>query len=336
MAQKAGRQSARSTILLITGPALFRFASRPLALLSWPGAASAAAGRGFTTRGNLTSSPSHWRVVRRGCGVKIDCKIDISEALELVQRQLPAAVPYVKATFLTNAATGVQGAIKKQMPVAFDRPTPFTVRSVWVKPAQKSTPKAEVYFPESAANSGKSRREYIRPGTEGASARSQKRSEMLLVKAGVLPSGWVTVPGSYAMRSLLDGFGNMKGQYYRQIIRNLQLKTLETRLAKPISKPSMKRAARMGVENEFFAVTPGKNNLAKGGGWLPPGVYRRTGKGGRELLQYLKFVRKAAYRPRLEVQRIARADVAAHANAHFSAAWSAVIGRFAAKAGIKR
>jgi len=275
-------------------------------------------------------------VVRLGYGVKIDCKIDISEALELVQRQLPAAMPYVKATFLTNAATGVQGAIKKQMPVAFDRPTPFTVRSVWVKPAQKSTPKAEVYFPESAANSGKSRREYIRPGTEGASARSQKRSEMLLVKAGVLPSGWVTVPGSYAMRSLLDGFGNMKGQYYRQIIRNLQLKTLETRLAKPISKPSMKRAARMGVENEFFAVTPGKNALAKGGGWLPPGVYRRTGKGGRELLQYLKFVRKAAYRPRLEVQRIARADVAAHANAHFSAAWSAVIGRFAAKAGIKR
>ena len=307
-----------------------------LALLSCPGATSAAAGRGFTTRGNLTYSPSHWRVVRRGCGVKIDCKIDISEALELVQRQLPAAMPYVKATFLTNAATGVQGAIKKQMPVAFDRPTPFTVRSVWVKPAQKSTPKAEVYFPESAANSGKSRREYIRPGTEGASARSQKRSEMLLVKAGVLPSGWVTVPGSYAMRSLLDGFGNMKGQYYRQIIRNLQLKTRETRLAKPISAPSMKRAARMGVENEFFAVTPGKNNLAKGGGWLPPGVYRRTGKGGRELLQYLKFVRKAAYRPRLEVQRIARADVAAHANAHFSAAWSAVIWRFAAKAGIKR
>lgn len=307
-----------------------------LALLSCPGATSAAAGRGFTTRGNLTSSPSHWRVVRLGYGVKIDCKIDISEALELVQRQLPAAMPYVKATFLTNAATGVQGAIKKQMPVAFDRPTPFTVRSVWVKPAQKSTPKAEVYFPESAANSGKSRREYIRPGTEGASARSQKRSEMLLVKAGVLPSGWVTVPGSYAMRSLLDGFGNMKGQYYRQIIRNLQLKTRETRLAKPISVPSMKRAARMGVENEFFAVTPGKNNLAKGGGWLPPGVYRRTGKGGRELLQYLKFVRKAAYRPRLEVQRIARADVAAHANAHFSAAWSAVIGRFAAKAGIKR
>lgn len=152
----------------------------------------------------------------------IKCNIDASAALELVQRQLPAAVPYVKATFLTNAAQGVQGAIKKQLPVSFDRPTPFTVRSVWIKPAGKLTPKAEVYFPDSAANSGKSRREYIRPGAQGASARAQKRSEMLLVKAGVLPSGWVTVPGNYAMRNLLDGFGNMKGQYYRQIIRNLQ------------------------------------------------------------------------------------------------------------------
>lgn len=266
----------------------------------------------------------------------IKCNIDASAALELVQRQLPAAVPYVKATFLTNAAQGVQGAIKKQLPVSFDRPTPFTVRSVWIKPAGKLTPKAEVYFPDSAANSGKSRREYIRPGAQGASARAQKRSEMLLVKAGVLPSGWVTVPGGYAMRNLLDGFGNMKGQYYRQIIRNLQLKTLETRLAKPISKPSMKRAARMGVENEFFAVTPGKNALAKGGGWLPPGVYKRTGKGGRELLQYLKFVRKAAYQPRINIEKVARADLKANANAHFSAAWAGVIGRFAAKAGIKR
>ena len=40
----------------------------------------------------------------------IKCNIDASAALELVQRQLPAAVPYVKATFLTNAAQGVQGA----------------------------------------------------------------------------------------------------------------------------------------------------------------------------------------------------------------------------------
>lgn len=259
-------------------------------------------------------------------------KIDASEALELVQRQLPAAMPYVKASFLTGLAGNVQKKLTAQLPIAFDRPTPFTQRSVFTKGATKTRPLSEVYFPDSGANSGKERREYIRPGAQGANARSQKRSEMLLVKAGVLPFGWVTVPGGYAMRTLLDGFGNMKGQYYRQIVRNLQLKTAVSRMAKPVSAPSVKRAARMGVENEFFAVTPGKNSLAKGGGWLPPGVYKRSGKGGRTLQQYLKFVRKASYRPRLDVERIARAEVTATANTAFNTAWSSVIHRFAAKA----
>ncbi len=259
-------------------------------------------------------------------------KIDASEALELIQRQLPAAMPYVKASFLTGLAGNVQKKVTAQLPIAFDRPTPFTQRSVFTKGATKTRPLSEVYFPDSGANSGKERREYIRPGAEGARARSQKRSEVLLVKAGVLPPGWVTVPGGYAMRELLDGFGNMKGQYYRQIIRNLQLKTTASRMAKPVSGPSMKRAARMGVENEFFAVTPGKNSLAKGGGWLPPGVYKRSGKGGRTLQQYLKFVRKAAYRPRLDVKRIASAEVTATASATFNNAWSGVIRRFSARA----
>lgn len=268
--------------------------------------------------------------------MEISIKIDASKALELVERQLPNAAPYVKATMLTSLSGVVQRKIQERMPVSFDRPTPFTVRGVWTKAATKSAPVASVYFPESRANAGRGKREYIRPGAEGAAARRQKRSEALLVKAGVLPPGWVTVPGSYAMRNLLDGYGNMKGQYYRQIIRNLQLKTRETRLAKPISAPSMKRAARMGVENEFFAVTPGKNALAKGGGWLPPGVYKRTGKNGRELIQYLKFVRRASYRPRLDLAKIARAEVKASANAEFSKSWAGVIGRFAAKKGITR
>jgi len=57
----------------------------------------------------------------------------------------------------------------------------------------------------------------------------------------------------------------------------------------------------MAVDNEFFSVKPGANNLAKGGGWLPPGVYKREGKGGHTLRQYLKFVKKASYKQRLDV-----------------------------------
>ncbi len=273
-------------------------------------------------------------MVRRGCGVKIDCKIDVSDALELVQRQLPAAVQYVKPTFLTGVAKGVQGAITKQLPVAFDRPTPFTVRSVWVKPAQKSKPVSEVYFPNSAEARGRSLREYIRPGAEGAAARRQKKTEYLLTAMEMLPAGWVTVPGTFCAKHL-DGFGNMPGSYYKELIRGLRIKTTRGP-PKPMFAASKRRAVRMGVDYEFFAVSPGANNLGRNAGYLPSGVYKRSGRGGKVLLQYLKFVKKASYRPRVDLRKIAMAELSANANAHFSAAWSAVIGRFAAKAGIKR
>lgn len=218
---------------------------------------------------------------------------------------LRSQLPFAAAKTLTAIAKDVQDAVKKALPVEFDRPTPFTVRGVFYKPAQKgSSPAAEVYFPQSQAQSGRAEREYIRPGAQGAGARNQKKTEYLLSKMGFMPAGWVSTPGRYIMNGKLDAFGNMPGSYYKQIIRNLQIKNTKGP-PKPVSGASARRAARLGVENEFFAVPPGANRLAKGGGWLPPGVYRRTGAGGKTLVQYLKFVRKASYRQRLDMPKIA-------------------------------
>lgn len=290
---------------------------------------------GFTKNENPANSGPTWRVVRLVVRpVKFAFKIDVSNALELVHRQIPNAVPYVKASFLTGLAKAVQGKVTAQIPVAFDRPTPFTQRSAWVKPATKATPTADVYFPQSPAGSGKGLREYIRPGAEGASARRQKKTEYLLSAMGLLPAGWVSVPGSYGMKHL-DGFGNMPGSYYKELIRGLRIKGTRGP-PKPVSAASGRRAARMGVQYEFFAVSPGANSLGRNGGYLPSGVYKRAGRGGRDLLQYLKFVKKASYRPRLNMVKIAQAEVAASANAEFSKAWSSVIHRFAAKAGVTR
>lgn len=210
-----------------------------------------------------------------------------------------AQVPFVVARTITAVAQDVQAHLKGRLPVAFDRPTPFTQRAVFMRRAEKTNLVAEVYVPESQEAQGKSQREYMRPGVDGSYARRQKKTEFLLTRAGWLPPGWVTVPGKYIMEQRLDGHGNMPGRLYAQIIRNLQIKY---HAIKPVSAASQRRAARMGVDNEFFAVAPGKNKLARGGGWLPPGVYKREGRGGDTLRQYLKFVRKASYRRRLDVE----------------------------------
>ena len=194
--------------------------------------------------------------------------------------------------------------------------------------AEKKTLTAVVYFPDSQAESGRATREYVRPGAQGAMARSQKKTEYLLTRMGILPAGWVTVPGRYIMAGKLDGYGNMPGSYYKQIIRNLQIKT---KALKPIPAASQKRAARMGVANEFFAISPGANSAAKGGGWLPPGVYKREGRKGEILRQYLKFVKKASYRQRLDVKDEAQKAVSLNVDKRFKESVQDILTKFKAR-----
>jgi len=258
--------------------------------------------------------------------IKIDYK-QVTESLsDLAQRQ----VPFVVAKTLTALAGDAREHLVKRLPMVFDRPTPFTQRGVFTKPAQKATLTAEVYFPESQEAQGRATREYMRPGAQGASARNQKKTEFLLTRMGYLPAGWVTTPGSFIAKGHLDGYGNMPGSYYKQIIRSLGIKNTKGP-PKPASGASQRRAARMGVEDEFFAITPGSNAQGKNGGWLPPGVWRRTGKGGSVLQQYLKFIRKASYKKRIDVLAEVKTAVDANVQRRWSESVQLVVEKFNAR-----
>lgn len=245
--------------------------------------------------------------------IKVDYKDVVAALDDAAMRQVPFAV----SKTLNALAGDARAHLIKKLPIAFDRPTAFTQRGVFTKSAKKTSLTAEVYFPDSQTEGGRATREYIRPGAEGSRARAQKKTEYLLTRMGYLPTGWVTTPGRYIMEGKLDGFGNMPGSYYKQIIRNLGIKNTKGP-PKPVSGASQRRAARMAVPNEFFAVKTGANTLAKGGGWLPPGVYKREGKGGSTLRQYLKFVKKASYKQRLDVL----AEVQGAINVNLQTRWN--------------
>jgi hypothetical protein len=258
---------------------------------------------------------------------------DMSGATDLLRHELPRAVPYIEAAALTLMARRIQSELKGGPGVAgrgvldevFDRPTEFTRRGFFMKPATKASPVAEVFVPDSPDATGRGTREYMQPGVQSSMRRKQRRHENLLTKAGWLPAGWVTIPGK---RMKLDAHGNLPGSIYRQIVNVLQVKRAETNRARAVYAASVRRTARMGVASEFFAVSPGSNTLAKGGGWLPPGVYRRTGPRGDNLVQYLKFVRKADYTQRLDLPKVANEVIAKHGQQMFDQAAQQVIGRF--------
>lgn len=261
--------------------------------------------------------------------INMHAKVDTKAASALFGDQLPKAMPYVKAAMLSRLAAGGRDAVQKQMPVDFDRPTSFTVRGVWFRAATARRLEADVYIPESQPSAGKGPREYLQPGVAGSPRRRQKRTEYLLSRMGWLPSGWVTTPGSSTGKlGMIDGFGNLKGRIYAQVINVLQIKRAENKTARGISARSQARAKKMGVQSEWFAVAPGKNAMGRKGSWLPPGVYRRVGRNGEDLQQILKFVKSAAYRPRLDFDGTVRGYVEREAQAAWRAASFAVFQKF--------
>lgn len=212
-------------------------------------------------------------------------------------KEFRAMLPYVAANTLTELGRATQDRMPTELQRRFDRPTPYTLRAVKVEFANKTKLRSVVGFPASEEASGKSKNEFIRPGALGTSSRRQKRTEYLLTQKGYLPAGWITVPGSHSKRTLLDGFGNIPGSIYKQIIQSLQIRPK----GRAVSKASQRRAASLGVASEFFAVAPGTNKLGKNGGYLPAGVYRRTRKG---LQQYLLFVKRASYEKRIDMRQV--------------------------------
>lgn len=228
--------------------------------------------------------------------MKINAFIDGKTVITDLSVTMPRQVPYAAAVMLSKIAReDLRPGFQQRLPEVFDRPTDFTIRGVFTKPASARELEALVYFPESQEERGKPKREYMRPGAEGTAARNQKKTEFLLTRIGVLPAGWVTTPGRGAK---LDSRGNISGRTYAQIINVLQLKA--TAGGRAVAERSQKRARKLGVDAEFFAVAPGPNRLSKGGGWLPPGVWKHLP--GRRITQILKFVKRAGYKPRFHVK----------------------------------
>jgi hypothetical protein len=260
----------------------------------------------------------------------ISLTVDFKDVVAALDQTAQRQMPFIMAKTLTGIAQDVQAQVKKQLGVKFDKPTPFTVRGVFMERAEKTRLQAAVYFPESQDASGRAQREYIRPGAEGTGARHQKKTEFLLSRMGFLPPGWVTVPGSFFKDgNKFDQYGNISGAYYKNIIRGLGMTTKLK--PKPLTKAAQKRVRTMGVDSEYIAIGTGTNKLGKNGGWLPGGVYKHTGPGGQKLVQYLLFVRRATYRARIDLQEEALKSMQETGQARFDEAVKLVTDQFKAR-----
>lgn len=232
--------------------------------------------------------------------------------LRVLEKEIGKAEKQVRlgaAIALTKTAKRAQDAIRQEMPKVFDRPTRYTLNATYVKPARAGT-KAGSKTDLTASVKIKDAElknqvvppvNYLVHQVEGG-RRQQKRFEVALQRIGILPAGWLAVPGKGAE---LDAYGNIKASQIVQILSYFQAfgETGYRANSTEATRAKLKRGGRRRYGRAYFAAIPGRPRSRH----LQPGVYlRQYGAFGTALRPVLIFIRKATYSPRLPFYDIAR------------------------------
>lgn len=194
---------------------------------------------------------------------------------ETQKRQIPFATVYA----MTLTARDVQSAERMVMEKVFDRPTPYALNALQVKPATKQTMVASVAFKEFGGTPAK---RFLNPEVHGG-PRSRKSHERLI--APLMGGNQFAVPGKGTDR---DAYGNMKGSEIKRIISQLKVSTDPTQ---NVTKSGRSKRAR---KNNAFFVRGNK-------------VFQRTGAGIKPVLVFVKAPR---YRKRFPFYETAARVVA--------------------------
>lgn len=222
---------------------------------------------------------------------------DASDFIGKAERQ----VSYATSLALNRTAAAVKEAIEGDIVRVFDRPTPYTQRSVRVVRATRDKLAATVDFKD-AAGKGIAADRYLSPQVYGG-GRNRKRMEIALQRAGI-PTGSYLVPGAGAE---LDGYGNMsRGQIVR-VMSYLQAFGEQGYRANATAK-SRARTAKIGRGKEGYKriggvqyfVSRGKGSMSGNREQrLPAGVWRKTGTHGSNVLPVLVATDAPMYTPLL-------------------------------------
>jgi hypothetical protein len=232
--------------------------------------------------------------------MKISVVSNTAAVLEAM-RKAPTQVPYAMAQAINAAAEKAKLAVRSEMQSVFKQPTPWVLNSLRIRYASKANPNAELAFKDK--NSVESSRSMIEPHVFGG-PRHFKAMEARLMGMGLLPAGFNAVPGAAAN---LDGNGNMSRGQISQLLNVLGTYT-EAGYNKA-NAATRSRLAKGNVKKNIYGFSYFVNpvNGAGRNKQLKPGVYQRVTTGfGSSLKPILIFVKRAAYKQRLDFFGIAQ------------------------------
>ena len=203
--------------------------------------------------------------------------------LTVLQRD---SLPWITARTLTRLGQAVKAAETAEIKGVFNAPTPWTVNSVYLKPATKTDSTIRVGFKDAGMKT-LSAGQYLQYQIDGG-ARAHKRFEKALIASGAM------LPNQYAVptkRMQIDQHGNMRKGLATKILSDLNASSdpTQNRGNKRLGRGKMKMMS-------FFAITRPINGLA-------PGIYLRMS--AKQQVMVLAYTRQPSYRKRLDWNGVA-------------------------------
>lgn len=157
-------------------------------------------------------------------------------------------IPFALVLSQTKLAQRVKPGMLKVMQQRLDRPTPTTMKSLFVQAATKARP-AKVFFKDSW-NSGIPADAYLQQTVQGGQ-RSHKRFERSLIAQGLMKAGQYAVPNT----DLLNQYGNVSRGVMTRILSGLG--AAEGRRGYQANATGSKRSKRKGNAERYFVGTVG-------------------------------------------------------------------------------
>lgn len=236
-------------------------------------------------------------------------KLDVSSFKALTDKikNLKKQIPAAAAIALNETGKEIVVALCDQMSKDFDRPTPYTLNSLFSTKATAQNLSVTI-LPREFAGKGTPAKNYLKPEIYGGD-RHVKRFEKALRAQGILPKDMYAYPGKGAT---LDAYGNMSPSQIVQILSYFQAFGQQGYRAN-MQAAGYRRLARGGKSGfgfRYFAIHK------KEAGRLPPGIWKsisaRAGRGvasgvGNVVVPILIFGKKPTYRRRYRWHEVAQA-----------------------------
>jgi hypothetical protein len=241
---------------------------------------------------------------------------DMTRGLGAQARQIPFAL----SVALNQTAKDLRTATYAEMRAKFDRPTPHTLRSLFIDPSSKQNLEAHVFLKDRSA--GGNNAGGLQSGAPGApeggsmaaiighlfrgGSRIPKRIEEAFAGAGLIRPGEYLLPGPGAK---LDRYGNMSRGQVQQVYTALRLH-YDSRSNFTDSARSRRNARAAG--RMFWSRGESADNGRRRGLWVS------NGRTPPQLL--LAVIPRAVYRQRIDLNEIAWRIVPRVYPAHFEKA----------------